>query len=250
MNLWDRVTPASKRSSRGVRVAIASVAAAFLMVPGSVYALHTFTDVPDAHPFHDDISWLAGTGITSGCTATTYCPGAAVTRGQMSRFLKNNYTLLAGMSNGQYVADFLTVPATGNYIQVGSTKVTIPAGTKARLIINFSAESQCSGGVNGVDLFNTIYPACEVRVMVNGTEVNTTTSDYLWDSSLGAEHAAGDWNSNAMVRFTGELSAGVKTVTVEAKPLECIALCGGYSPPKMSLRHRVLTVQAMPADPA
>jgi glucose/arabinose dehydrogenase len=45
-----------------------------------------FTDVVSSK-FIDDITWLAQDGITSGCTATTFCPDGLVTRGQMASFL-------------------------------------------------------------------------------------------------------------------------------------------------------------------
>jgi hypothetical protein len=45
-----------------------------------------FTD--DNGTTHEaDINRVAKAGITSGCTATTYCPNATVTRGQMAAFL-------------------------------------------------------------------------------------------------------------------------------------------------------------------
>ncbi len=37
------------------------------------------------------INRLAASGITTGCTATTYCPGANVTRGQMAAFLHRSF---------------------------------------------------------------------------------------------------------------------------------------------------------------
>ncbi len=37
--------------------------------------------------FENDINALAAAGITAGCTPTTFCPNAAVTRGQMAAFL-------------------------------------------------------------------------------------------------------------------------------------------------------------------
>jgi glucose/arabinose dehydrogenase len=48
-----------------------------------------FTDVPAGHPFHGDVGWLVGRGITGGCDSSPprYCPGNAVTRGQMASFL-------------------------------------------------------------------------------------------------------------------------------------------------------------------
>jgi Tol biopolymer transport system component len=56
-------------------------------------ATPTFTDVPKTHPLYgwierlaDPASW-GGTPPTSGCTATTFCPDAAVTRDQTAKFL-------------------------------------------------------------------------------------------------------------------------------------------------------------------
>ena len=46
-----------------------------------------FTDVPSSNPFFKFIQKLKDLGITSGCTATTYCPGDPVTRGQMAVFI-------------------------------------------------------------------------------------------------------------------------------------------------------------------
>jgi hypothetical protein len=49
-----------------------------------------FTDVPAGpvpHPFFKYIQKMKELGITSGCTATEYCPDAPVTRGQMAVFV-------------------------------------------------------------------------------------------------------------------------------------------------------------------
>ena len=45
-----------------------------------------FTDLGTS-TFIDDIEWLVEQGITSGCTATRFCPTAPVERGQMATFL-------------------------------------------------------------------------------------------------------------------------------------------------------------------
>ena len=50
-------------------------------------ATATFTDVPTTHPFFQYVEALAASGITSGCTATKFCPNAPLTRGQMAVFL-------------------------------------------------------------------------------------------------------------------------------------------------------------------
>lgn len=46
-----------------------------------------FTDVLPASPYFDFVNVLKIWSITSGCTATTYCPAANVTRGQMAVFV-------------------------------------------------------------------------------------------------------------------------------------------------------------------
>lgn len=46
-----------------------------------------FTDVPATHPSFRYIQKLRETGITAGCTPTTFCPADTVTRGQLAAFL-------------------------------------------------------------------------------------------------------------------------------------------------------------------
>ncbi|MBL8214482.1 MAG: S-layer homology domain-containing protein [Bryobacterales bacterium] len=46
-----------------------------------------FTDIPSAHPFFAYIQKLRELGITTGCTATTYCGEDGNTRGQMAVFV-------------------------------------------------------------------------------------------------------------------------------------------------------------------
>jgi hypothetical protein len=47
----------------------------------------SFTDVPRSQAFYTKIETLLHTGITAGCTATKYCPGDNVSRGQMAIFI-------------------------------------------------------------------------------------------------------------------------------------------------------------------
>jgi S-layer homology domain/Cysteine-rich secretory protein family len=54
---------------------------------GDPCAIPRFTDVPAGHMFFTSIQAFAEAGITRGCSATTYCPDSAVTRGQMAVFL-------------------------------------------------------------------------------------------------------------------------------------------------------------------
>jgi len=49
----------------------------------------SFSDVPRDDPFYSRIETLLHAGVTSGCTATTYCPGDFVPRSQMAIFVAN-----------------------------------------------------------------------------------------------------------------------------------------------------------------
>jgi hypothetical protein len=47
----------------------------------------TFTDVPTTHIFFRFVQALVAAGITGGCAPGQFCPGQAVTRGEMAAFL-------------------------------------------------------------------------------------------------------------------------------------------------------------------
>jgi S-layer homology domain len=50
-------------------------------------AVASFTDVPTGAQFFQEVEALAASGITLGCTASTFCPENFVTRRQMAAFL-------------------------------------------------------------------------------------------------------------------------------------------------------------------
>lgn len=54
----------------------------------------TFTDVPVGHPYFTFVEGLVRAGVTSGCSPTTYCPDASLTRGQAAVFLCRAFGLL------------------------------------------------------------------------------------------------------------------------------------------------------------
>src|SRR5688572_14903283 len=81
---WTRATSRPRLAKRLTRVALVGL---MLALPVMVSASHVFNDVPTSHTFHTAISRLYGARLTSGCTATRFCPGANVTRGQMAAFL-------------------------------------------------------------------------------------------------------------------------------------------------------------------
>ena len=78
---------APRRIRRRLPIATLGLVALAIALAGGAYATHRFTDVPTSAFYHADVSWLADTGITTGCAAGKYCPNDAVTRGQMAAFL-------------------------------------------------------------------------------------------------------------------------------------------------------------------
>jgi hypothetical protein len=90
---------------------VALALATLFAIPGLVLASHTgFSDVSTANPFHDDIAWLADTGVTKGCSSTQFCPNDNVTRGQMAAFLHRFSGLGGGAGDPGLVAHEYIVP--------------------------------------------------------------------------------------------------------------------------------------------
>ena len=110
----------SRLMTRGVVLVLAALIVA-LSIPVAVLGSHLLSDVPTSSTFHNDISVIAAAGITSGCTPTTYCPNAEVTRGQMAAFLRraggmiaaeqgtDPLTLSDGVGSGAFSNDFSLV---------------------------------------------------------------------------------------------------------------------------------------------
>lgn len=68
-------------------VLAAVVAAVTAIEPAD--ASHDFDDVGERHPFHQQIGWMAGEGLSSGFSDGTFQPGGPVTRQAMVVFLYN-----------------------------------------------------------------------------------------------------------------------------------------------------------------
>jgi hypothetical protein len=63
------------------------VAVVSAVLGGVAVASHDFNDVPNGHPFHDDISWMAENGIANGFSDGGYHPDEPVSRQAMAAFL-------------------------------------------------------------------------------------------------------------------------------------------------------------------
>jgi len=110
-----------------------------------------FTD--SAGTFFDDINRLAAAGITRGCTATEFCPGDPVTRGQMATFLTRGLDLdpivppprllpVAGNPNGT-----APVPLEARAADVSSPDIVIGDGTPTDCTSVAVVQAVARGGV-------------------------------------------------------------------------------------------------------
>ncbi len=128
--------------ARWLRLALVVVVTAAVVAPVTAWASHTFTDVPEANTFHNDIEWLKQSGVTFGCNPpdnTQYCPNDPVTRAQMAAFMRRlaenqvvDAATVQGRDTGALALDFewvtadvsVLVPPTGE----GSGQADCPAG--------------------------------------------------------------------------------------------------------------------------
>jgi hypothetical protein len=121
-----------------------------------------FDDVPDAAIFCKEALWLRNALVTLGCAGNNYCPGQAVTRGQMALFMNR----LASTLTPDVVMLFDTSSPTGDLDTGGvstclTNPYTIPAGANGRYLSSVVAslsiladgavdiETQTEGSVDG-----------------------------------------------------------------------------------------------------
>ena len=158
-----------RRLRRRALFALVGLGAALVVAVPLAWASHQFNDVPDANPFHDDISAIAGAGITAGKTCVppgappTYCPGEGITREAMAAFVHRGFGRVGG--------DFLPlgeVPA----------DISVPTGWTLDLT---------AGGVPG----NTGFVKIDAEVGIANfdastlffTRISTSTALTLWTTS-------------------------------------------------------------------
>ena len=140
------------------------LALALVFVP-SASASHSFSDVPDAHPFHNEIAIFKDTNITGGCSATEFCPQNPVLRQAMAAFIDRALGLVVRPTEstqkgvpGSRVAmldDDLTFVGTQggalefSYNGVRGLRLDQGDGTVPNVIGGSSANSVTAGVING-----------------------------------------------------------------------------------------------------
>jgi hypothetical protein len=139
----------------------------------------------------------------------------------------------AGIASPGYVAEVLsatsnstsaTTSTSYNNLPNGSLSVTVPSGETDKLVVLFSGESACYGGDS--------LQRCRLRVNVDGNELSPSAGGdaYFDNNNLGLRatgvsgasvtnsfnsKSSGDVSQHAIVRVSGNLSAGSHTVQVQ-----------------------------------
>lgn len=182
-------------------VAVTSV----LTAGGTAWASHKFNDVPNSNPFHDDISWLAGTGITQGYADGGFHPSDPVTRQAMAAFLKRMHNLSAGLTGSTFVADPADPTTDQVWVDTGaSVVVTVPAGTQGRILVTATSEIGCNNG-DFVPVFVVVQPpSCHLRVVDNGSVATFSPDDWIVQESIDAAD-------------NGDIKVNIETVTIQAR---------------------------------
>lgn len=104
----------------------------------------SFADVGPDHPYFAYIQKLSEIGVTNGCTAETYCPDAAVTRGQMAAFVVRARL-------GITFADTFPYPSAALFDDVPVSNIFFPYVQKMKelgITSGCTAAQYCPNGIN------------------------------------------------------------------------------------------------------
>lgn len=190
--------PDPTRSTRRGRVAFLAITAAVAMVVTTAtiaVAGHTFTDVPDSNTFHNDIAWMADSGVTRGCNPPAndeYCPSENVTREQMAAFLRRlseGQVVDAGTLGGMDSSEFQ--PA-GDYLTADDG--VVPRGEYVPFNVEFTEPGEEIIATAGDLALSLVCEQGDIDGEADGDD--TVLSQVIRT------------NGDAIVNFGGELSAG------------------------------------------
>jgi len=184
--------------------------------PLTVWASSGFTDVPDANPFHDDIDWLADSGVTLGCAVGEYCPSDNVTREQMAAFLRR-------LSEGQIVEAASAQTINGFEDSELRSKAWFAGGDQAMDVTDTDTVVRvlpiaAPAGTDGIAIVNSSLYA-----------VQTTQGDQIWCSiSVGSTALDFDalefWESSGNGQGAVGAMSGTRGISLAAGESQTINL--------------------------
>ncbi|CAN5597069.1 hypothetical protein BH20ACT2_BH20ACT2_03380 [soil metagenome] len=200
--------PTSRTTRFATRLTAAAVGVGLLGATAA-YAVGGFDDVPDDHPHAAGVEYVAGTGVTVGCDADSFCPQDGLTRGQMATFLHRasgndpatppsvNAATLGGRTAGDLLAAAVHVTRDGADQPVvssftnnvnGAAPVVTLAGGGYEIDFGFDVSGrfpQCSVDTNFVDTRDALctlsVPSPDlVRVRIHDASVGGSAPAEFW----------------------------------------------------------------------
>lgn len=172
-----------------------------------------FTDVQDTDSFCTGVEWLKNRSITLGCTATTYCPGSAVTRDSMALFLNRLGTALTPrlefIEAALGAVDPGASPSLCPTVQIASAPyprqalVSVAFGGQSAGDLGYSARPMVSTD-NGASWNPVTNPANDIRESVVGAAwTNSATSGvYPIPATQSVRFAVGVTRQSGVADFT------------------------------------------------
>ena len=200
------------RWRRRVAVGVAAVAVARAGYGTNLaWASDSFSAVPTTHPFHDQVGWLADTGISTGYGDGTFRPGDPVSRGAMAAFMQRLFDVRDDLEVASSAAATDVTATTFADVPGASVTVEVPPGTTGRILAELTGETTCAGSGAGF---------CEVQILVDGAEMSPVQAQgvtYAMDSNDNGTETTSSPEGHAIVRHTGVVPAGTYTITVQAQ---------------------------------
>ena len=161
-------TPPALTRRRRVAVAVAVFGVLAVAVP-IAWASHVFTDVPDASPFHGDISAVQYAGITGGKTCVppgtppTYCPQEGITREAMAAFVHRGFGRAAYGGTAAFA-----LPTNGTQVPIATITLDIGGVAGGFQFVKLDAAV-------GTSITSTAGCPCDTGFWIQAVELGKTT---------------------------------------------------------------------------
>ena len=190
-----------------------------------------FTDVAGADAHCNSVEWLRNRAITTGCTASQYCPGAAVTRAAMALFqnrLGVAITPLVGFAQQAVAAvdiDLGTIVCATADI----APVAYPRSLQALYAVSVETTGSLTVGVTLVESRN----AGATWEPVGTTRIRAQTSAAAWRSASG--HGVAAIEAGDAVRLGVQLNREAGSANVNAARCQLSTMTvnrDGIAPPR------------------
>ena len=198
---------------------VATCAFALVLVP-SAGASHSFSDVPDSHPFHTEIGVFKDTNITAGCSPTTYCPDDFLRRQGMAAFITRALGLVVRPNESTQKG----VP--GSRVEMIDDDVSFVGTNAGALELSYNGERGLRledpgsfPNVIGGDSSNAVTPGVLGATIAGGRENVVTDHDGAVGGGFGIQvgDAAGSLSDASFATVAGGLgNAATGTTSVVA----------------------------------